>query len=101
MITTSDNKLWVGTWNLQPLVDLVPLDSTGGEIWCYDGVKWNVIVGEKQSAEINGGFGSTLNIGVRSLIEYPENSETIWAGTWNMDVHKLKTFNGCELWRRI
>lgn len=102
MVATSDDKLWVGTWNLQPLSDGIPFSSTGCEIWCYDGDQWNITVGEgNSSVELSGGFGNRLNAGARSMIEYPEKSGAIWVRTLNLDITKLRILNGCEIWKRI
>ena len=101
MIVTSDDKLWVGTWNLQPLTDGIPFSSTGCEIWCYDGNQWNITVGKgNNNVELSGGFGNRLNAGARSMIEYPEKSGDIWVSTLNVDMTTLRIFNGCEIWKR-
>jgi len=78
-----------------------PGSSKGCEIWRYDGNDWEEIVGDNESSEIPNGFGSNLNMGARSMIEYPENSGIIWVGTLNLDFKDLKTFAGCEIWKRI
>jgi hypothetical protein len=100
MIVTSDNKLWVGTLNLQTFIDGVPFNSHGCEIWTYDGELWKNIVGDNGNTEISGGFGNKNNIGARSMIEYPKNSKIIWVGTWNTDILNFKDFRGCEIWKR-
>lgn len=100
MMNSSDGKLWVGTWNSQPLIDGIPFSSKGCELWCYDGDTWRIIVGEGDDAEHPGGFGNMYNCGARSIMEYPEGSGTIWIGTLTMDVETLRTFKGCEIWRR-
>jgi hypothetical protein len=99
MIKTSNSTLLVGTSNLQPLIDGAPFNTHGCELWCYDGCNWTELVGENSIDRVGGGFGDSLNIGARSMIEYPENSGIVWVGTWNFDVTNFKTFNGCEIWR--
>ena len=51
-----------------------------GEIWRYDGTRWEKIN--------NGGFGDSYNIGIRGLKDY---KGTLIAGTMNVAT-------GCELW---
>jgi len=101
MFEASDNSIWVGTWNMQSFSGGYPGSSKGCEIWRYDGNDWEEIVGDNESSEIPNGFGSNLNMGARSMIEYPENSGIIWVGTLNLDFKDLKTFAGCEIWKRI
>ena len=100
MIPKSDNSLWVGTMSIQMLDGALPGASKGCEIWRYNGISWKEIVGESKSSEATNGFGNNLNLGARSMIEYPENSGIIWVGTFNLDVKDFKTFKGCEVWKR-
>jgi len=99
MTVASDNTLWVGTLNLQPLTDGSPFKTYGCEIWRYDGEQWGEIVGENGS-ELKGGFGNKYNVGARSMIEFPRNSGIIWIGTFNFDVSDFNIFKGCEIWSR-
>jgi hypothetical protein len=99
MIVTSDNYLWIGTLNEQPLTDKSPITTNGCEIWRYDGDQWEEIIGENGS-ELKGGFGNKYNVGARSMIEYPRNSGIIWIGTGNFDVSDFSIFKGCEIWKR-
>jgi len=99
MAVASDNTLWVGTLNVQPLSDGSPFATYGCEIWRYDGDQWEEIVGENGS-ELKGGFGNKYNVGARSLIEYPRNSGIIWVGTFSFDISDFNIFKGCEIWSR-
>ena len=101
MIEASDNSIWVGTCNLQSFSGEYPGSSKGCEIWRYDGNDWKEIVGDSEGSDLSSGFGSYLNMGARSMIEYPENSGIIWIGTFSLDIKDFKTFAGCEIWKRI
>jgi hypothetical protein len=101
MIKASDNSLWVGTASLQTFSEAYPATSKGCEIWRFNGNSWEEVVGDNRSSEIENGFGSKLNAGARSMIEYPKNSGVIWIGTLNLDLKDFKTYNGCEVWKRI
>ena len=98
MLPTSDGKLWVGTWNMQSWPDAKPLNTVGCEIWLYDGANWSLEIGD--GTNISGGFDNLHNLGARSMIEYPEGSNALWVGTFNLDIINFKTFNGCEIWKK-
>ena len=100
MIATSENKLMVGTMSLQQLIDDHPFNTYGCEIWSYDGDLWEELIGSSGNDGISGGFNDLLNIGARTMIEYPKESGIIWVGTCNMDFKNFETFNGCEIWKR-
>lgn len=95
---SSDDKLWVGTANIQPLSNGIPFSTTGCEIWYYNGSRWTLDVGT--SSNISGGFGNNHNIGARSMIEYPIDSKNIWVGTFNLDVTNFNEFKGLEIWKK-
>lgn len=99
MIKTSSDTLMIGTFNLQPLSDGAPFNTYGCEIWSYDGTNWKKLVGNNSNDNTEGGFGNNLNIGARSMLEYPENSGCIWVGTLHFDVTNFSTFDGCEIWK--
>jgi hypothetical protein len=96
MIVTSDNKLWIGTLNMQ--IRMLGEDTKGCEVWCYNGSSWTPIV-KDQEGEIASGFGCIYNEGARAMIEYPKGSGNIIFGTFKL----MKTFinsEGCEVWIR-
>ncbi len=100
MIVTSDNILWVGTVNCR-LVNLLEPETLGGEIWCYNGVEWFPIV-KDEIGEISSGFGNIKNEGIRSMIEYPQKSGNVVAGTFKFTSTRLLIpLEGCEIWMRI
>jgi len=85
MIVTSDNELWVGTSN-----------SKGCEMFKCDGSNWTQIVGDNENSEIENGFGYAFNVGIRSMLEYPEGSGNIIIGT-STTFSNPKT---CQIWKR-
>jgi hypothetical protein len=44
------------------------------------------------------GFGDPINVGARSMIEYPVNSKNILLGTFTPHLHIPQV--GCEVWMR-
>jgi hypothetical protein len=113
MNVSSDNKLWVGTLNGHPWG---PPRSNGCEVWCYNGSSWTGIVNTTYG-EIPNGFGDIVNVGSRSMIEYPEGSGNIVVGTFRASTKEMKNnrrlfnlgilllltifgFGGCEIWIR-
>jgi hypothetical protein len=95
MTKTSDGKLWMGTLNIKPFVKKGPFNSTGCEIYTYDGNTFTQHLGNNQT---QGGFGNNKNFGARSMIEYPKKDGDIWVGTFTGDVTDFKNFQGCEIW---
>ena len=73
--------------------------SSGCEIWSYNGDSWEQLIGDSGIDGFSGGFNDVLNVGARTMIEYPKDSGTIWVGTWNMDFKNFDVFNGCEIWK--
>jgi len=96
MIVSSDNKLWVGTLNMQ--IRMLGENTKGCEVWCYDGMNWVPIV-KDHVGEIDSGFGCIYNEGARGIIEYPTGSGNIVIGTFKL-MKPFKTPEGCELWIR-
>jgi len=99
MNVTSDNKLWVGTANgrIQNLLEPV---TVGGEMWCFDGSIWKPIV-KNDIGEKPNGFGNIKNEGIRSIIEYPQQSGNIIVGTFKLiSTRPLMPQEGCEVWIR-
>ena len=96
MIVSSDNKLWVGTLNMQ--IRMIGEDTKGCEVWCYNGTKWMPIVKES-TGEIDNGFGNIYNEGARGMIEYPAGSGNIVVGTFKL-TKPFETSEGCEIWMR-
>ncbi len=94
MTEKTDGTLWMGTLNIEPFVKKGPFNSTGCEIYTYDGETFKQQLGNQNL----GGFGNPHNFGARSLIEYPENNGNIWVGTFTGDVTDFKDFQGCEIW---
>jgi hypothetical protein len=111
MTATSDNKLWIGTANVQITPSLIIntirsngllLDSMteGFEIWCFDGMDWTPVIKNDIGLKSNG-LDNTKNLGARSMIEYPLNSGNIVIGTFKMiNPNPLISWEGCELWMR-
>jgi hypothetical protein len=85
MIVTSQNELWVGT-----------LNKNGCEIYKFDGVNWEQIIGEKSSSEKPNGFGISSNVGARSMIEFPKDSDNIVVGTSTL----FDNPSVCQVWIR-
>lgn len=75
-ITTYNDNLYVGTWNI----------TTGGEIWQYDGNTWSQINVD--------GFGKITNRGITSLEVY---DGSLYAGTENNS--GLANTDGTMTWR--
>ena len=96
MIVSSDNKLWVGTLNMQ--IRMIGEDTKGCEVWSYNGTKWMPIVKE-DIGEIDNGFGNIYNEGARGMIEYPPGSGNIVVGTFKL-TKPFETSEGCEIWMR-
>lgn len=96
MIVSSDNKLWVGTLNMQ--IRMIGEDTKGCEVWCYNGTKWMPIVKEG-IGEINNGFGNIYNEGARGMMEYPAGSGNIVVGTFKL-TKPFEASEGCEIWMR-
>lgn len=65
------DRLYIGTFN----------QTTGGEIWAYDGTQWTQVLQESLPATGNEGF--------RSMIVFQDH---LYAGTYN-------TVAGAEVWR--
>lgn len=96
MEVTSDNKLWVGTLNMQ--IRVIGDNTKGCEVWCYDGTSWTPIV-KNEVGEIDNGFGYIYNEGARVMREYPPDSGNIVIGTFKV-VKPPKLSEGCEVWIR-
>jgi hypothetical protein len=86
MIVTSDDNLWVGTVN----------SGRGCEIHRYDGDTWEELVGNDDQSEAPNGFGASENVGVRSLMEFPPGSGTIFAVT----ATSFANPTSCQVWVR-
>jgi len=86
MTVTSDNKLWVGTVNA----------VKGAEIYRYNGLNWDQIVGDDEDSEAANGFGVSANVGVRSMIEYPIGSGNMFVGT----ATSFANPSVCQIWMR-
>ena len=95
MNVSSDDKLWVGTFN-GPW-------TNGCEVWCYNGTNWTAKVKDDIGEKPNG-FGDKMDSGARSMIEYPKSSKNIVVGTFRGSaqalilaaIGKLKDWLGCE-----
>ena len=96
IIVTSENKLWVGTLNMQ--IKMIGEDTKGCEVWCYNGTSWAPIV-KDVLGEIDNGFGYIYNEGARGMIEYPVGSGNIVVGTFKL-MKPLEISEGCEIWMR-
>ena len=96
MTVSSDNKLWVGTLNMQ--IRMIGENTKGCEIWCYNGTSWMPIV-KDDVGEMENGFGYIYNEGARGMIEYPAESGNIVVGTFKL-VKPYKILEGCEIWVR-
>ena len=100
----ADNKLWIGTSNVQWVIKELAGYTKGCEVWCYDGTDLTPIVrdndGEKESGfmEVNG----VKNGGARSMAEYPVNSGNIVVGTMRVNSYFWKSWPeyGCQVWIR-
>lgn len=96
MTVSSDNKLWVGTLNMQ--IRALGENTKGCEIWCFDGESWIPIV-KDHIGEIDNGFGCIYNEGARGIIEFPIGSGNIIVGTFKL-MKPFKAVEGCEMWMR-
>lgn len=110
MTVTNDNKLWVGTANGQvflPIIskgddenDLFSAETHGCEIWCFDGENWDPVIKNDVGLKPNG-LGDMANLGARSMIEYPADSNNIIVGTFKfINPFPGQPREGCELWMR-
>ena len=77
-----NNDLYVGTWTCP---------KKGCEIWRYNGVNWEQLVGK--GASTPGGFGESYNIGAWCIEEFKNN---LYIGTMNWD---FTDKGGCQVWR--
>lgn len=100
-----DDKLWIGTSNVQFDSDPFDMDTNGCEVWCYNGTTLLPIV-EDDGGEIQSGFmneSDVRNGGARSMVEFPVNSGDIVVGT--MRVHSFVWWwmeeKGCQVWIRV
>jgi len=100
-----DNKLWIGTSNVQFDSDPFDMDTNGCEVWCYNGTTLLSIV-EDDGGEIQSGFVNETDVrngGARSMVEFPVNSGDIVVGT--MRVHSFVWWwmeeKGCQVWIRV
>lgn len=96
MIVSSDNKLWVGTLNMQ--IRALGENTKGCEVWYYNETSWMPIV-KDEVGEIDNGFGYIYNEGARVMIEYPRGSGNAVVGTFKV-VKPPKLSEGCEVWMR-
>lgn len=96
MTVSSDNKLWVGTLNMQ--IRMIGETTKGCEVWRYNETSWMSIV-KDDVGEIENGFGYIYNEGARGMIEYPAGSGNIVVGTFKL-VKPYKILEGCEIWVR-
>lgn len=101
-----DDKLWIGTSNVQYIYRYFDAETKGCEVWCYDGTDLIPIV-KDNDGEIQNGFideKDVKNGGARSMLEYPENTGKLVVGT--MRVHSYIydspdwTEKGCQVWIR-
>lgn len=98
-----DNKLWIGTSNVQWVFKKFAGYTKGCEVWCYDGT--NLTAKVKDGAEKQNGFmevNGVKNGGARSMAEYPVNSGNIVVGTMRVNsyVWKFMEEYGCQVWIR-
>ncbi len=96
IVATSDDKLWVGTLNMQ--IRVIGENTKGCEVWCFDGTNWAPVV-KNELGEIDNGFGNIYNEGARVMKEYPPGSGNIVVGTFKV-VKPPKISEGCEVWMR-
>jgi len=99
----ADNKLWIGTSNVQWLLNGFQGLTNGLEVWCYDGTDLTPIV-EDDGGEIESGFmevDGVTNGGARPMIQYPVDSGKIVVGTMRVNsyVHDVQEY-GCQVWIR-
>lgn len=93
---SSDDKLWVGTLNMQ--IRAIGENTKGCEVWSFNGINWVPVV-KDEIGEINNGFGNIYNEGARVMKEYPSGSGNIVVGTFKV-VKPPKISEGCEVWIR-
>jgi hypothetical protein len=86
-----NNKLYVGTANT-PIGSLQDPHRKGCEIWRYNGITWEQVVGHIAPI-VKGGFGNAENMAISDLEVF---DGYLYAGTMNWDF-TLK--GGCEVWR--
>ena len=100
----ADNKLWIGTSNVQWVFEDFAGYTNGCEVWCYDGTSLDSIV-EDNDGEIESGFmevDGVKNGGARSMAEYPKDSGNIVVGTMRVNSYIWKSWPeyGCQVWIR-
>jgi hypothetical protein len=97
MIVTSNDELWVGTANGK-FVNFIEPETEGCEIWRFDGVSWEQMVGD-DSVHSPNGFGTVKNEGARSMIEFPPKTGNVVVGTFKLvSTRLIVPPEGCELW---
>lgn len=97
MVVTSTDELWVGTANGK-FVNFMTPQTEGCEIWRYDGINWEQMVGD-DSIFLSNGFGYEKNEGARSMIEFPTSSGNVVVGTFKLvSTRMVVPPEGCELW---
>jgi len=96
IVVSSDDKLWVGTLNMQ--IRVIGENTKGCEVWCFNGTNWAPMV-KNELGEIDNGFGNIYNEGARVMKEYPPGSGNIVVGTFKV-VKPPKISEGCEVWIR-
>jgi len=96
IVVSSDDRLWVGTLNMQ--IRVIGENTKGCEVWCFNGTNWVPIV-KDEIGEIDNGFGNIYNEGARVMKEYPPGSSNIVVGTFKV-VKPPKLSEGCEVWMR-
>ena len=100
MTVTSDNKIWVGTANGKMVNPMEPI-TEGCEVWCFNGTDWMPVVKDGDN-ELPSGFGDKINVGARSMIEFPQGSGNIVVGTCKLESWRfLISQTGMEVWMRI
>ena len=115
-LTECNDSLWAGTISVQifnstklplfigreiwEIIDNL-FDTTGCEVWRYNGTDLTPIVNDIEGSEIGSGFGDPNTFIARYSIEYPEGSGHIAFGTVQADmmVHELER-RGCSVWMR-
>jgi hypothetical protein len=95
-----NDELYVGTWQSSKRDLTYPFDDEvyGGQIWRYDGLEWEQVVGPDAADEggYNGGFGDRDNHICRMEVFKNSNDEThLYVGTMNFNGYD----GGCEIWR--